>query len=184
MENNPFSEFLNNKEFEIREKLAFAKKHALSPEEQKEAMDKEREMQGIQQKRELTSPEVEYYYTFREKMNAATIEVETLPEARRTMELLGLNYDAIIDTLSHENAHGNKAEQLGADHIGYKFLLTREPGGRLGVHPQAYIYIPDEWDKETQKAVLSEVTWAPEDYGNSLSDDDKKDLEQLYNDEN
>jgi len=94
------------------------------------------------------------------------------------MVILGLSTYSTNDTLSHENAHANKAEQLGATHIGYKFVLIKEDGG-FNVQPQANYYIPDEWNKEKQNAVNIEITKAPEEYGNKMSHGDKRYLEDL-----
>lgn len=180
MENNPFirSEKLANLEIELQQKIQIAKENALTEEEYEEVAEKEFEMQSIQNKRELSDEEVEYYYNFREKMNKATIEVATLTEAKRIMEILRFPSEELIDTLAHENAHGNKAEQLGAQHLGYKFVVIEANGG-YAIQPQANIYIPDEWDKKKQNTVLSQITNAPEEYGNTLSDGDRRDIADL-----
>jgi hypothetical protein len=172
------NEVMDNMEAELQKKIAFAKEHVLSKEEYEQGLKKDFEMRGIENTRELTDEEVEYFHSFREKINEATIEVQTLPEAKRAMEMLGFDYEAVADTLSHENAHGNKAEQLGAKHLGYRFLLIRMPEG-LVVQPQANLYIPDEWDEKTQNDVLTQITNAPEEYGNELSEGDLRDLNHL-----
>jgi hypothetical protein len=178
MESFSKNEILDKLEVELRGKIDFAKENALSEEEYEEVSEKEFEMQSIQNKRELTDEEVEYYFDFRERMNKATIEVKTLIEAKRIMELLNFKQETLIDTLAHENAHGNVAEQHGAQHIGYKFVVIEGKGGYI-IQPQANIYLPDEWDKNKQNFVLARITQAPEEYGNSISEGDKRDLKEL-----
>lgn len=114
-------------------------------------------------------------------MNNASVTVETLSEARRVMGILGLDAHFIVDTMAHENAHGNRAEQLGSEHLGYQFLLIKNSDGNFIVGPKAIIVIPDEWDKERQKIVHSETLRAPADYGNEMSESDKEALKQLDN---
>ncbi len=175
------SEFLKNVEEKIQQKVSFAKEHALTQEEYKIVSEMEFEMQGIQNERELTDEEVNYYHDFRQKMNDATVEVETLPEMRRVMGVLGFDAHSIVDIMSHENAHGNKAEQLGAQHLGYRFMIIKGDNGGIIVQPQASLYIPDEWDAEKQKAVHLATLQAPDEYGNEISDSDKKSLDQINN---
>jgi hypothetical protein len=114
-------------------------------------------------------------------MNDATVEVETLPEMRRVMGILGFDANSIIDIMSHENAHGNKAEQLDAQHLGYRFMIIKGDNGGIIVQPQASLYIPDEWDADKQKAVHLATLQAPDEYGNAISDSDKKSLDQINN---
>ena len=173
------TEFLKNAEAKIQQKISFAKAHALTQEEYKIVSDMEFEMQGIQNKRELTDDEVNYYHDFRQKMNDATVEVETLPEMRRVMGILGFDANSIVDIMSHENAHGNKAQQLGAQHLGYRFMIIKGDNGGIIVQPQASLYIPDEWDAEKQKAVHLATLQAPDEYGNEMSESDKNYLKDL-----
>ena len=183
MERKINSEFLNKLEIEIRNKIAFAIENALSEDKYKKILEEEFKMRDIEKKRELSDQEVEQFFPFRDQLNKATVFVETITEARRVMEILKFNTHSLLDTIAHENAHGNRAEQLGAKHLGYNFLIIKRNNGGLGVIPQASLYIPDEWDKETQQAVLSEITWAPDDYGNEISESDKRDLKHLHNKE-
>ena len=173
------SEFLKNAEAKIQQKVSIAKENALTEREYEDVSEAEYEMQSIQNMRELTDKEVFHYHQFRDKMNKASIEVETLTEARRVMGILGFDPHSIIDTLSHENAHGNKAEELGAKHLGYKFVLIKSANGGFLVQPQAMTYIPDEWDKEKQNDTEMKILQAPEEYGNEMSQSDKNYLEDL-----
>lgn len=131
------NEFLQNAEAKIQQKISVAKEHALTEKEYEEVAEAEFEMQNIQTKRELTDKKVFHYSQFRDKMNNATVEVETLTEARR---VIGFDAHSITDTLSHENTHGNKAEQLGAKHLGYKFVLIKRMEDLLYSPKQIYIF--------------------------------------------
>lgn len=173
------TEFLKNAEAKIQQKVSLAKERALTEKEYEEVSEAEYEMQSIQNKRELTDKEVFHYHQFRDKMNNASIEVETLTEARRVMGILGFDAHSIVDTLSHENAHGNKAEELGAKHLGYKFVLIKSVNGGFIVQPQAMTYIPDEWSKEKQNDTEAKILSAPEEYGNEMSESDRNYLKDL-----
>ena len=105
----------------------------------------------------------------------AKIHVKTLPEFKMVLEKIGMPYDNLIDTLEHENAHANKAEELGALHEKYAILCIKYKDG-YGYIPQAGIYIPDEWTNEKQMHVKNKIISAPEEYGNYLSQDDLEDL--------
>jgi len=174
------TEFLKNAEAKIQQKVSLAKERALTEKEYEEVSEAEYEMQSIQNKRELTDKEVFHYHQFRDKMNNASIEVETLTEARRVMGILGFDAHSIIDTLAHENAHGNKAEQLGANHHGYSFTLSETADGKFAVQPQAITSIPDEWSTKKANEVDAQILQAPDEYGNKMSDSDKKKLEEIY----
>ncbi len=179
MENFQKNESLSSIETDLREKINFAKIHALSQEEYENILDEEFKMKDIESKRKLTDEEVNYFYEFRKRMIEATITIGTLPEAKRVMEILGFDNASLIDTLSHENAHGNKAEQLGAWHLGYKFCLIKADDGDFLIQPQANINIPENLEKEEQNKILSEIIFAPEEYDNKLSRGDREDLEHL-----
>lgn len=105
----------------------------------------------------------------------AKIHVRTLPEFKMLLEKIGMQGDSLIDSLEHENAHANKAEELGARHEGYQVLCLRYKNG-FGYIPQVSIYIPDRWSLHKQKEVSGKIINAPEEYGNSLSPDDINDL--------
>lgn len=179
MENLSKNEYLNNIEASLQKKVTSAKMSALSEEEYKNILEEESKMQDIESKRKLTDKEVNHFYKFRKRMTEATIIIETLPEARRVMEILGFNNNSLIDTLSHENAHGNKAEQLGAKHLGYKFCLIKADNGDFLIQPQASIDIPEDWEKKKQNEVLTKIIEAPEEYDNKISHGDKEDLKHF-----
>lgn len=179
MENFQKNESPSSIETDLQEKITSAKTHALSQEEYKNILDEELKMKDIESERELRDEEVNHFHEFRKRMTEATIVVETLLEAKKVMEILGFSNDSLINTLSHENAHANKAEQLGAYHLGYKFCLIKTNNGDFLVQPQASIDIPRHLEKEEQNKMLSEIIFAPDEYNNKLSEGDREDLEHL-----
>lgn len=167
-------------EYKLQEKVSYAKSHCLTIEEEAEINEKLIEGMVIQRERELTNDEVEYYYLFRERLDEASITVDTLPEARRIMEMIGFSNDSLIDTLSHENAHANKAMQLGANFGGYKFLIIKDVDGGYLVNPMAETSIPEDWSDEKREEVDTKIIGAPYEYGNRMSDGDRKELRIKY----
>jgi len=163
---------------ELQKKINFAKEHALSQEEYEQGMKNKFELRDIENKQDLTTDEIKYLVSLQHKINEATVEAENLFEFRHAMEILGFKHETIIYALSHENAHGNKAEQLGATHIGYRFILVNTPEG-LGVQPQTSIYIPDELDEKVKNNTLVQIIKAPEEYGGEMSEGDLRDLDYL-----
>ncbi|NTV44079.1 MAG: hypothetical protein HGA67_00070 [Candidatus Yonathbacteria bacterium] len=161
MESIPQQKTWEDIEKELQEKIASAKKHALTWDQYSE------------------TTKDEHAEEVKEIVSQATVFVETLPEFRRALELLSFDDTSLLDTLVHENAHGNKADELGAEHQGYKIILINNGDGRFAAQPQSYIYIPDEWAQEKQDATLNEIYKAPEAQGNALSPDDKEKLDGL-----
>ena len=104
--------------------------------------------------------------------------IETLLEFKLFMENLGMPKEDIQDFLAHENAHSNKAESLGAEHLGYKINLIRNGNGYI-FKPSSDIYIPDEWSEEKINDTYKLIAQAPEEYGNRLSPDDIEILKKL-----
>lgn len=167
-------------ETELNRKILLAQSHCLTTEEEKEIDNKLIEGTRILRERELTEDEAKYYYSFRERLNQSSIIVDTLPEARRVMELLGFDDYSLIDTLSHENAHANKATQVGARFEGYRFALVKDTQGYLLVYPMAITSIPEDWDYKKRKKRDSQIIRAPEEYGHRMSEGDKQLLKIKY----
>lgn len=107
-----------------------------------------------------------------------TICTENLLEFSLALEALGMSEEEVVDHLAHENAHANKTESLGAEHLGYNITLIRNGNGFL-IQPYSHIYIPDEWSSKKYKETMRKVLMAPEEYGNKLSPDDVEKLKNL-----
>jgi len=112
------------------------------------------------------------------RLGVATIHLTDLVSFRLALEKLKFPEDELMDTLEHENAHSNKAGEIGALEEGYKIIAIKTPGGYV-YQPQVNLYIPDSWTIERQRQALKSIAQAPEEYGNSLSPDDEKDLKNL-----
>lgn len=167
-------------ELKLQQKISYAKEHCLTLEEEKQINEKLIEGTIIQNKRELTDEEVEYYYSFRDRLDQASVVVDTINEAKRVMELIGFTDDSTIDTLEHENAHANKAMQLGANFGGYKFSIVRDIDGGYLITPMAITSIPDDWSDKKREEVETQIIKAPEEYGNRMSEADKQELKIKY----
>ena len=176
MEKTFDNNFFSKIDVKLNEKVSFANKHALSEKEYKEITEEELKFYSIRSKRKPTDKEIENFRHFSERTKTATIFVETIPEARRVMEILQMNPHQITDTLAHENAHGNKADELGAKHLGYKFLLINRDDGSFIIKPRMSYRIPDEWDMDKKNEMQRKITQAPKDYGNELSKGDEEHL--------
>ncbi|MBA3732942.1 hypothetical protein H0W91_01030 [Patescibacteria group bacterium] len=167
-------------ENKLQGKIFHAKSYCLTISEEKEIASKLIEATIIQKDRELTDEELEYYYSYRERLDEASILVETLLEAKRVMEILGFDHDSLIDTLSHENSHTNKAMQLGANFGGYNFLLIKDTDGGYLITPSATTSIPEDWSKEKKEEAMTKIISAPDEYGNKMSEMDKMELKIRY----
>jgi hypothetical protein len=113
-----------------------------------------------------------------EVLARARFKVESLYELKLALKMIGFSDESMIDTLAHENAHANEAQAQGVKHTGYNITIVKY-GGKFAVHPSAGVYVPDEWPKVKQDDVMRKIITAPERYGNSLSEDDLKKLEDL-----
>ena len=109
---------------------------------------------------------------FEEKIKKATVVCKDLHEYRVALETILKNKPELVnETLSHENAHSNKSEQLGYGHESYKLIVLRDFNGELFIQPS---FLPGKEieNKEDRAAVAK----APEEYDSYLSDIDKKNL--------
>lgn len=163
----------------LQKKVAFAKEHILSEQDYENISTEQLRMRAIEKDREFTNEEVDHFLSFLEKIENATVIVSTIPEARRVMELLNFKPDQVTHVLAHENAHANKAEELGGEHLGYEFILNRGSEGNILIHAQAKNKIPDGLSEEEEKIFKLKTLFAPEEYGNKLSEADIRDIEEL-----
>lgn len=117
----------------------------------------------------------------KKRLDSSTLFLRTLPELAYALEAVKFPKETKEDILAHENAHGNKADEVGAKHDGYKLVFIKDKNGKLIFAPAAQITIPknDVWAKERQAKTRIEITQAPEMHGNKLSEQDKEDLRRL-----
>ncbi|MES2930504.1 MAG: hypothetical protein V4665_01840 [Patescibacteria group bacterium] len=110
------------------------------------------------------------------ELTPCKIECKTLAEFRYILEKLKFLPEQADSFLSHENAHGNMADYLGAKHEGYMFFVYKS-GDDIGIHPAAHYSFPEEWASDYKLDVRKKIIQAPELYGHELSKSDKKALE-------
>jgi hypothetical protein len=109
--------------------------------------------------------------TLHKKLAASKIMCSTLPEYRYVLQKLGYSPDQIEVLLKHENSHGNMADSLGANHLGYMIIIFKN-GNIIGVRQGAEIAYPETSDYED---IVKKVAEAPEVYESmNLSDGDKR----------
>ena len=117
-----------------------------------------------------------------EKIQSARIHAYNLNDFRYALEAAGASKQQVEFLVSHENAHANKAVQLGAQFEDYYFTIYSESNGELDLDVGATISIPEKgrtWTNEKRKETDIQITRAPDEYGNKMSEDDKKRLDQL-----
>jgi hypothetical protein len=112
------------------------------------------------------------------------LEADNLFEFRCLLGVLNIKEKEITSTLSHENAHANKAqsfENKGVKHFGYRLKITVLKNGECVFTPQARWGVPDEFRelRKEHKDILRAVYLAPLEYGDKLSPDDIEAINQL-----
>lgn len=110
--------------------------------------------------------------------------VETLPEFEEMLKQLsvkfGNEYNWINNYLAHENSHANVAESTGHNLVGYATVFIKDDQGNLSNIQPLHFNKPDlNWGPEEMLRKSIEVTNAPEEYGDRLSEGD---IESLQND--
>jgi len=116
----------------------------------------------------------EDYENFKEKTKACRIDTNYLHEYKYALQKLGYSEDAIKSFLAHENAHGNVATSVGADHQGYSLYIFSD-NGVLKLKQGALVKYPEHWNEEERILATEKIATAPETYEKQkLSDADKK----------
>lgn len=114
------------------------------------------------------------------ELDIATIHLTDLSSLRMAMEILKFPKAEIEDILAHENAHSNVTDSFieipeykDLRNEGYNILVIKDAKGFI-YQPRIKVHIPDSWSEEKQSEILRKIVRAPEEYGNSLSPDDRK----------
>jgi len=108
------------------------------------------------------------------------IAVRTLVEYRMLMNMLGKNYYRVNDVVTHENAHANKASSIGAIHEGYSVLVYKSKSGEgFSYQPLAHTDVPGTFNNKEKIEANFKIGFAPEEYGNHLSDGDEEQIRKL-----
>jgi hypothetical protein len=126
------------------------------------------------------------------EFDAGTITADSLVEFRIILDKIvalkiveNFGKKEAEEAIAHENAHGNKAEELGAKHHGYvvHFMKKQEKDYTETVFA-AVTSMPKEWNSRKKRIVLSKITEAPEFYGGSkMSKYDIETLKELLEEE-
>jgi hypothetical protein len=160
-------EIFNNENLlqDIKEKVQYARTHPASL----KLIEKEASIDGF-----LSQSDKEF-------LAQATIRVQTIVEYRIVLELLldaPGEAEEVAKTLAHENAHANVAESLGARVHHYLLTIIRD-GQEMYLSPSVDFSVPEEWSEAKRKEVYLAIIKAPEEYGETLSPDDKKQIENI-----
>lgn len=106
----------------------------------------------------------------------SSVSVESLYDYRLVLNALELPKEEIDDILSHENAHANKAEVVGAKHLDYGITIMKNNKGGYTYQPYSSLYIPKEWEEGKVRDAWEKIATAPEEYKNKMS---KEDIQML-----
>lgn len=130
---------------------------------------------------ELNSPDFS-----NDKLNLASVLVKTLPEFKILLSKLNLKESDVIDILDHENAHANKAEflidkgKMDIEIEGYAITFIKDGNeDRFIYQPRIRVIYPENLSQTEKSNFRKQVIFAPEEYGNELSENDKKMLDGL-----
>ncbi len=101
------------------------------------------------------------------------IELNDLTELRLALQEFGFAEEQIRKILSHENAHANKAESLGANLWRYIIFLGMKNGEEMAL-PAAKPSHPVGWSEKKSNEVRKATILAPLEYEDSLSESDRR----------
>jgi hypothetical protein len=150
-----------------------AEKNAISWEEYNE-------YESICSKDDFSDEEEARFDELDAKVTRATVLCDNTNDFKYALEYFGVNDP--IDTLAHENAHANKAEQLGVEFEGYFLKMIKAPDGHYIVDIGAYCNMDnkeEEWSVMKQKEASIQIIRAPDEYGNKMSQDDIDKLDKI-----
>lgn len=172
----PKSKELITMEESILKALKEAQDIALTSEEMQFLFKKRLHLQRIEQTQDILAE----INKIDEEVKKHKISVETLPEFQFLMKNLGKNYYRVTSTITHENAHGNKADAIGAKHEGYSLLVSKSKKGEgFSYQPMVHTTVPRIWDKEKQIKANIKIAQAPDEYGDHISDGDEEQIKKL-----
>lgn len=137
-------------------------------------------------KGDITDLERERQRVIRDKIAETSMSFDNLFDFKIALECLQNTSKRFVhQKLNHENAHANKGESLGATHEGYSLIFTTTQS--FGSETKHLNYgatanfddLPEEWISEKRKQVAREIAFAPEEYGDQMSESDKRLYESL-----
>jgi hypothetical protein len=111
----------------------------------------------------------------------SVIKVTTLSELKLLLERANPeDKEWQIKTLEHENAHANKAAELGVTDISYS-LIAIKADNEISLTPFTDSFLPPEWNDEKKLEVSMKILKAPDEYGDKMSSYDNEKFEKLKN---
>lgn len=106
------------------------------------------------------------------KFEKTTIKLDSLPEFSYALEKISnLPKKLVQEVVAHENAHINKAEELGAKDVGYVIGVFKHENGKIAIFPLAWHIFNKEkgYSKEEIRQISIQISEAPKIYGEKLS---------------
>jgi hypothetical protein len=169
-------EGLKNIENHLKSLLKEVQDRALSAEEMKILSDQRISLQNSSPTRE----NIQKLRELDEEIKKHKIFIKTLVQFRMLMNMLGKNYYRVNDVVTHENAHANKASSLGVVHEGYSVLVYKsKTDDGFSYQPLVDRDIPRTFNDKEKVEVNLKIGFAPEEYGNHLSDGDEEQIRKL-----
>ena len=106
---------------------------------------------------------------------------DNIPEYREMLSQIassyGLSQEWADDLLAHENAHANVAEVTEHEWVGYAAIFIKDENNNLtSIQPVHFTKPQLSWGPKELLEKSIEVTKAPEEYGNRLSEGDDASL--------
>jgi hypothetical protein len=111
---------------------------------------------------------------FLEKTKNSRIDLNNLAEFKYALEKLSYPKDYVAQYLSHENAHANTSDSIGAKHLGYSIIIFND-NGDLIVRQITRTEFPANWSDKDIAIASEKIATAPELYeGQKLSEGDNE----------
>lgn len=176
MPDKPKSPELQAMEEGLLKALQEAQEVALTSEEMQALFKKRLHLQRLEPTKDI----LDEISKIDEEVKKHKISVQTLPEFKFLMNSIGKNYYRVNGTVTHENAHGNKAQAIGGTHEGYSILVSKSKKGEgFSYQPIAHTKVQNFSNKKDQIEGNIEIAFAPEEYGGYLSDSDEEQIKKL-----
>ncbi len=168
----PKSSFEKERRIAVKEILDKAYDSAVSEEEYDEW-----ERLSLKNEDDTSSEELVRFDELDAKIKAATATFENINDFKYALQYFGVQDP--IDDLAHENAHANKAEQLGVKFEYYYMRIFGTKDGRFIADIGASIDTEKDahgnerdWGRFEEKEADIDITRAPDEYGNKMSPSD------------
>lgn len=181
MEKLSFGEDREDSEKKLDERITKAYRAALPMSEYNDKLKKFKSLCKERDTGGLDADAETEYQSLHKQLEDCEIMVSSVMEYKRLLELIPIPKEEIDETLSHENAHANVAEQSPSiKFIGFVVRFYKDEEGKVCVWPSAEMNYQDVSFAEKQR--LQEfilVNRAPLEYGaGPLSDRDEQNIRE------